>query len=148
MSDAALWDPGPASLPDRIGRCRHRDHVELRPLRPPHSQNDATCRRCPSSSCSGGRLQGVVSSGSDAARVYVSCISANTGDYYCATNNNRPCGGLRGGPCKHLDALVVNAVAQYGAERTSRYLGLSEVESKRPSHHRIPRGIEGQGPHG
>ena len=39
-----------------------------------------------------GRLQGVVSSGSDIKRVYVSFIEAGSGDYYCCTNNNRPCG--------------------------------------------------------
>ena len=75
-----------------------------------------------------GRLQGVVSSGSDDSRVYVSLILAGTRNYYCSTNNNRPCGGLRGGGCKHLDALVQNAIAQYGAERMSRYLGLAEPQ--------------------
>lgn len=74
----------------------------------------------------GGRLQGVVSSGSDPKRVYVSFFEAGSGDFYCSTNNNRPCGGLRGAPCKHLDALVANAVAQYGAERVARYLQLAE----------------------
>lgn len=74
-----------------------------------------------------GRLQGVVSSGSSDDRVYISLIQAGSGDFYCSTNNNRPCGGLRGGPCKHIDALVSNAVAQYGAERVCRYLGVPEV---------------------
>lgn len=73
-----------------------------------------------------GRLQGVVSSGSSATRVYVSFLNAGTGDYYCSTNNNRPCGGLRGGYCKHLDSLVDNAIAQFGAERVARYLGCSK----------------------
>ncbi|MEN0064828.1 MAG: hypothetical protein AAGA48_21970 [Myxococcota bacterium] len=78
-----------------------------------------------------GRLQGVVSSGSSADRVYVSSIKAETGDYCCSTNNNRPCGGLNsGGCCKHIEALVTNAVAQYGAERVSRYLGLPEPETR------------------
>ena len=76
-----------------------------------------------------GRLQGVVSSGSSATRVYVSLINAGTGNYYCSTNNNRPCGGLSGGGCKHIAAMVDNAVAQYGAERVSRYLGLAEEQS-------------------
>ena len=71
-----------------------------------------------------GRLQGVVSSGSSASRVYVSLIHASTGQYYCSTNNNRPCGGLRGGPCKHLEAMVTNAVAQYGSERVGRFMGM------------------------
>ncbi len=71
-----------------------------------------------------GRLQGVVSSGSDVRRVYVSFFEAGSHDYYCSTNNNRPCGGVRGGPCSHLDALVANAVAQFGAPRVARYLAI------------------------
>jgi len=69
-----------------------------------------------------GRLQGVVSSGSDVERVYVSSIAAGTHAYHCSTNNNRPCGGLYGAPCKHLRALVEEAVRQYGAGRVARYL--------------------------
>ena len=70
-----------------------------------------------------GRLQGVVSSGSDLARVYVSSITAATHGLSCSTNNNRPCGGLRGNaPCKHLHALVDEAVLQYGLDRVARYL--------------------------
>lgn len=71
-----------------------------------------------------GRLQGVVSSGSDISRVYVSSIAARTHGYSCSTNNNRPCGGLRGYPCKHLDSLMAEAVLQYGADRVIRYLYL------------------------
>lgn len=69
-----------------------------------------------------GRLQGVVSSGSDLARVYVSSIAAGTHDFTCSTNNNRPCGGLYGAPCKHLHLLVDEAVVQYGLDRVARYL--------------------------
>ncbi|MER7505037.1 hypothetical protein AB0L05_38870 [Nonomuraea pusilla] len=69
-----------------------------------------------------GRLQGVVSSGSDIARVYVSSIAAGTHAYTCSTNNNRPCGGLYGAPCKHLRALADEAVLQYGLDRVARYL--------------------------
>jgi hypothetical protein len=69
-----------------------------------------------------GRLQGVVSSGSDIERVYVSSIAAGTHAYHCSTNNNRPCGGLRGSPCKHLQTLVAEAVLQYGADRVAHYL--------------------------
>jgi hypothetical protein len=69
-----------------------------------------------------GRLQGVVSSGSDIERVYVSSITAGARAYHCSTNNNRPSGGLRGSPCKHLQALVAEAVVQYGADRVARYL--------------------------
>src|SRR5690606_2457429 len=56
-----------------------------------------------------GRLQGVVSSGSDIARVYVSSFTAATRTFSCGTNNNRPCGGLGGFPCKHLQALLTEA---------------------------------------
>ncbi|WP_084265685.1 hypothetical protein [Actinomadura macra] len=70
-----------------------------------------------------GRLQGVVSSGSDIARVYVSSIAAKTHGFSCSTNNNRPCGGLSGTyPCKHLHALADEAVRQYGLDRVARYL--------------------------
>ncbi|MGW4501764.1 hypothetical protein ACWENR_24530 [Micromonospora sp. NPDC004336] len=69
-----------------------------------------------------GRLQGVVSSGSDVERVYVSSIAAGTHAYHCSTNNNRPCGGLRGTPCKHLHTLAEEAVLQYGVDRVARYL--------------------------
>src|ERR1044072_4083038 len=62
-----------------------------------------------------GRLQGVVSSGSDLARVYVSSINATTHGFSCSTNNNRPCGGLSASwPCKHLNSLVEEAALQYG----------------------------------
>lgn len=71
-----------------------------------------------------GRLQGVVSSGSDVSRVYVSFFNCKTHNYYCSTNNNRPCGGLRGSPCKHLQSLLDEALLQYGAERVIRYLRL------------------------
>jgi hypothetical protein len=70
-----------------------------------------------------GRLQGVVSSGSDASRVYVSSITAGDHGLSCNTNNNRPCGGLGGArPCSHIGALVDAGVAQYGIDRVARYL--------------------------
>ncbi|MGV9817422.1 hypothetical protein [Nocardia xishanensis] len=76
-----------------------------------------------------GRLQGVVSSGSDIARVYVSSVSAKTHGLSCSTNNNRPCGGLRGSyPCKHIHALIDEAIVQYGSERVARYLGVEIAE--------------------
>src|SRR3712207_6499823 len=71
------------------------------------------------------RLQGVVSSGSDIQRVYVSFFDAGSLNYACSTNNNRPCGGLRGSPCNHLQELLEEAVAQYGIERVVRFLRLS-----------------------
>ncbi|MEU3195760.1 MULTISPECIES: hypothetical protein [unclassified Streptomyces] len=69
-----------------------------------------------------GRLQGVVSSGSDIGRVYVSSVEAGTYAFACSTNNNRPCGGARGSFCNHIRALVDEAVLQYGVERVTRYL--------------------------
>ncbi|MYS85007.1 hypothetical protein GTZ85_33495 [Streptomyces sp. SID5474] len=69
-----------------------------------------------------GRLQGVVSSGSDIGRVYVSSVATRGYSFACSTNNNRPCGGARGSFCKHIQALITEAVLQYGAERVARYL--------------------------
>lgn len=69
-----------------------------------------------------GRLQGVVSSGSDIGRVYVSSVAAGSFAFACSTNNNRPCGGARGSFCNHIRALVTEAVLQYGAQRVARYL--------------------------
>ncbi|GAA4921287.1 hypothetical protein LX16_4965 [Stackebrandtia albiflava] len=69
-----------------------------------------------------GRLQGVVSSGSDIARVYVSSIVADSHEFSCSTNNNRPCGGLGSRPCKHLQSMVAEAVVQYGYARVVRFL--------------------------
>ena len=76
------------------------------------------------------RVQGVVSSDSDPSRVYVSFFEAGTTNFNCSTNNNRPCGGLRGGPCKHLVRLLEEAVLQFGAESVGRYLQLSGDLSK------------------
>ncbi|MFF9813572.1 hypothetical protein [Streptomyces sp. NPDC014006] len=77
-----------------------------------------------------GRLQGVVSSGSDIERVYVSSVAAGTYAYACSTNNNRPCGGARGGFCNHIGALINESVLQYGAERVARYLRVDLGESE------------------
>jgi hypothetical protein len=71
------------------------------------------------------RLQGVVSSGSDIERVYVSSIASRTHEFSCSTNNNRPCGGAGGSLCNHLRLLVDEAVQQYGADRVARYLGVT-----------------------
>src|SRR5215471_3483623 len=88
-----------------------------------------------------GRLQGVVSSGSDIERVYVSSIGARDHAYACSTNNNRPCGGARGMMCNHLRALVDEAVLQYGAERVARYL---RVEVDGPSANSICAELKGR----
>jgi hypothetical protein len=75
-----------------------------------------------------GRLQGVVSSGSDIERVYVSSVAAGTYAFACSTNNNRPCGGARGSFCQHLRTLIGEAVLQYGAGRVARYLRVDLAE--------------------
>ncbi|HEX4816583.1 MAG TPA: hypothetical protein VFV66_27900 [Nonomuraea sp.] len=72
-----------------------------------------------------GRLQGVVSSGSDIERVYVSSVSAGTLAMSCSTNNNRPCGALHGYACKHVRMLADEAVLQYGLDRVARYLRIA-----------------------
>ncbi|MFB7733154.1 hypothetical protein ACFC08_01875 [Streptomyces sp. NPDC056112] len=83
-----------------------------------------------------GRLQGVVSSGSDIGRVYVSSVEAGTYAFACSTNNNRPCGGARGMFCNHIRALIGEAVLQYGAERVARYLKV-EVDAAEPDGHAV-----------
>lgn len=75
-----------------------------------------------------GRLQGVVSSGSDIERVYVSSLTAANHSFHCSTNNNRPCGGIRRGGCNHLRALADEAVLQYGVERVARYVRADVAE--------------------
>jgi hypothetical protein len=77
-----------------------------------------------------GRLQGVVSSGSDIERVYVSSVAAGTYAFACSTNNNRPCGGARGSFCNHILALINEAVLQYGAERVARYLRVEVADGE------------------
>jgi hypothetical protein len=77
-----------------------------------------------------GRLQGVVSSGSDIERVYVSSVAAGSFAYTCSTNNNRPCGGAYGGFCNHIRALITEAVLQYGAERVARYMRVEPVAAE------------------
>lgn len=81
-----------------------------------------------------GRLQGVVSSGSAIERVYVSSVAAGTYAYACSTNNNRPCGGARGGFCNHIGALINEAVLQYGAERVARYLRVDLGDGEASAH--------------
>jgi hypothetical protein len=92
-----------------------------------------TVKSVPFVELSGGRVQGVVSSGSDIERVYVSFIEGKTGNYYCCTNNNRPCGGLRGAPCKHILEMIDEAMLQYGPQAVASYLG-AKVDG--PSVHR------------
>jgi hypothetical protein len=95
----------------------------------PHPRN---VKKVPYVELYSGRLQGVVSSGSDIERVYVSFIEANTGDYYCSTNNNRPCSGLGWRQCKHIEEMAEQAIYQYGSLEVARYLG-AKTESNDPS---------------
>ncbi|WP_137990834.1 hypothetical protein [Streptomyces vilmorinianum] len=92
-----------------------------------------------------GRLQGVVSSGSDIERVYVSSVAAGTYAFACSTNNNRPCGGARGSFCNHIRALIAEAVLQYGAERVARYLKVDLADAA-PSAQSIAAGMSGARP--
>jgi uncharacterized protein YjbI with pentapeptide repeats len=57
-------------------------------------------------------LLGVVKSQSDPKLLY-SCRLAAGGAFACCTQNLKPCGGLRGKPCKHLLVLLVG-LAQKG----------------------------------
>jgi hypothetical protein len=93
-----------------------------------------------------GQLQGVVSSGSDIERVYVSSIASRTHGYNCSTNNNRPCGGLRGAPCKHLQALAEEAAVQYGIERVARYLRIEIDDGVSTGAHLVQRLTGGHEP--
>lgn len=90
-----------------------------------------------------GRIQGVVSSGSDIERVYVSFVEAGSGDYYCCTNNNRPCGGLGGSPCKHIASLVDEAIVQFGAARVAAYLGVGGEGQEIDSGRKLLAGLKG-----
>ena len=65
-----------------------------------------------------GRLQGVVSSGSDVARVYCCFIEAGSLAYDSSTNNNRPDAGTN----KRLRWLAEAAFAQFGAGEVVRAL--------------------------
>ncbi|MEB3162937.1 MAG: hypothetical protein VKK80_06885 [Prochlorothrix sp.] len=72
-----------------------------------------------------GRLQGVISSGSDLERVYLAYFQKSSLDFHCSTNNNRPCGGVsQNNPCKHLRSLLQEAIVQYGGDAVARALGL------------------------
>lgn len=82
-----------------------------------------------------GRVQGVVSSGSDVQRVYVSFFESGSGNFYCSTNNNRPCGGLGGRPCKHIVLMIDEAIIQFGAAAVIGYLGIEgDPESLKKGH--------------
>lgn len=97
-------------------------------IKPPAQSRPRKVNKVPFVELYAGRLQGVVSSGSDDERVYVSYFEATSGNFYCSTNNNRPCGGLRGSACKHLESLLEEGLLQFGPVRLIAYLGLSAAE--------------------
>ena len=99
--------------------------TSLPTARAPSSGEARDVKKVPFVELLGQRLQGVVSSGSDIQRVYVSFVDAGTLNYWCSTNNNRPCGGLRGSPCNHLQELVGEAIVQHGVERVVAFLRIS-----------------------
>src|SRR5688572_6107249 len=78
-----------------------------------------------------GRLQGVVSSGSDVERVYCAFIEAGSLAYYSSTNNDRPDAGT----AKRLAWLLEAACAQYGVARVLQFLQvpLDPAKVKRPA---------------
>lgn len=81
-------------------------------------------RKVPFLEMKNGMLYGIISSGSDEDRVYGAYID-NKGNYYCSTNNNRPCGGMRGSPCKHMESLLDEALKVYSPEKIDKYLDLN-----------------------
>ncbi|WP_299538167.1 hypothetical protein [uncultured Streptomyces sp.] len=93
-----------------------------------------------------GRVQGVVSSGSDIERVYVSSVASGSYGFACSTNNNRPCGGARGSFCNHIRALITEAVLQYGAVRVARYLKVETADGEQPDAARIAAAMAATNP--
>jgi hypothetical protein len=79
------------------------------------------------------RLQGVISSGSDIERVYIAYYDRNSLNYNCSTNNNRPCGGVSVRPCKHLQLLLKESMAQYEPVIVGRYLGIPDDRALKPA---------------
>ena len=100
----------------------------------PSTAGQRTVKKVPFVEVRVGRIQGVVSSGSDIERVYVSFIDLRSGDYSCSTNNNRPCGGLRGAPCKHIVELVEEAGEEYGAPVLKALLGATNTDEEPMRH--------------
>lgn len=92
--------------------AEQRTSVVLRPVR----EKARNVKKVPFVELHGNRVQGVVSSGSDIERVYVAWLEAKTFNFYCSTNNNRPCGGMGSAPCKHIHEMVEEAFLQYGEE--------------------------------
>ncbi len=78
-----------------------------------------------------GRLQGVIPSETTPERVYASSISTGDHGLSCRSNDDRPCGGLSGRSfCRHIEALLSQAVKEFGAFRVARYLGIETPEGQ------------------
>ena len=78
-----------------------------------------------------GRLQGVVSSESHAERVYASSISADDHGLNCHSNDDLRCGGLgEHAACRHIEALLAQAVKEFGASRVAAYLAIDVSEGE------------------
>lgn len=97
-------------------------------VKPAHTTDFKAPKSVPFVELHEGRIQGVVASSSSKERVYVSYIEADSGDFYCRTNNDRRCGGLRDNGCKHIGRLVDEAMERYPPERVREYVGLDPDE--------------------
>jgi hypothetical protein len=118
-------------------------HERMSLIARPAAATKRTVKKVPFVELMSGRVQGVVSSGSDVRRVYVSFLESGTGNYYCCTNNNRPCGGLRGSPCKHIQSLLDEAILQFGALAVTKYLGIASDAEALERGYEITRALRG-----
>lgn len=94
-------------------------------VKPGHATDFKAPRSVPFVELHDDRIQGVVASSSSNERVYVSYIEAESGNFYCRTNNNRRCGGLRQHGCKHIRKLVEEAMVRLPPESVREYVGLN-----------------------
>lgn len=77
-------------------------------------------------------VQGIVKSQGDPGLVYACVIHLTSGRYFCATNNLKTCGGLRGAPCKHI-LVVLYALAMNDAiTATDMYFALKATKDQKP----------------
>lgn len=83
-----------------------------------------------------GRLQGVVASESQRTRIYASSVTAasvTAGEHglNCRSNEHQPCGGLgEKTPCRHIEAMLAQAVKEFGVQRVARYLGIEVADGQ------------------
>jgi hypothetical protein len=132
-----------ASISKVIGEAINMERKSLVSLNP--SVNQRQVKTVPYVELFARRMQGVVSSKSDIKRVYVSFIEAETLNYSCSTNNNRPCGGLRGGCCKHILELVNEAMQQFGKPRLINYMKLGLDPNKQLNGYSITSVVNSKG---